>query len=853
MPKSVVPLLFLLLFIQQPQNRLVFAQSLRNVHLGFPEAWDGDKFPEIYCPSKNIPKWLSDRSISAGERLKIAKVRGHLSADFSPQVVFSARYYPSRPYRIWEFYDRNMSKASVPWAGWSHYNLSAMARWEQVPPNPDAARFHPNLDFWRIGRRIIAGTEAPYWVGYEFDIQTLSNFRMASFVEENDIFGGSARPSLIPISMAMHERADSAGPDGLLWGTFSAMNFDEERFFQAKLNGLFTIDPNGVRKVVGMYDYGMWDAKACSKEDEYIGDKSRLPGYMHSISSTEHFIILPITSLVTNPCKFKEPPRTESAGPHIQEGGLWGMDFYDMVPMRFLVFDKRTNSWVTQKPLEVFPSMFVTHQLNAFEDLEGNIVADMVVYDSHDPYVKYFYTDFLRSQLYPNTARILRFTLDLRTFRVMYSYLIPQEMISADFPQVNHAFDSRPYQWAYLVENPFAGGNKIIKINVNEPSGAKNLRFVPDELQLVMHEPYFQQRPGATREDDGVLLVRGLELEENKGKNFNSVLLIIDAVTMEEIGRAFVPISIPFGFHNRFFSSEQLGLTSEASSEKTKNGHKKKKTSSRPPPPTMHRTFWERLMNNNGTSTVSPIRAVSWQPIQPSEVVDHNQQQESREDQQRVDRLVPGAIPLLPDPTPLPWWPTRPVRPTPPPLFSFSPPPSTLPYHTVRPSGPPPTVVQPLPFAPPPQSSEFLPEAKVSEVRRPLHARKTSAPMTVRQLYERTLRALCRWISKVFTSISYQGCVHSGQRAIRWMSPTAQRMVQQHAPAANTDAELLELVDAEQHGESSAAVDDGNLRPKLLVPDATRTPWYAAPSGRRRTESDDNEDEGEEDEGGQKR
>uniref|UniRef100_A0A183BNT4 Uncharacterized protein n=1 Tax=Globodera pallida TaxID=36090 RepID=A0A183BNT4_GLOPA len=125
--------------------------------------------------------------------------------------------------------------------------------------------------------------------------------------------------------------------------------------------------------------------------------------------------------------------------------------------------------------------------------------------------------------------------------------------------------------------------------------------------------------------------------------------------------------------------------------------------------------------------------------------------------------------------------------------------------------------------------------------------------MTVRQLYERTLRALCRWISKVFTSISYQGCVHSGQRAIRWMSPTAQRMVQQHAPAANTDAELLELVDAEQHGESSAAVDDGNLRPKLLVPDATRTPWYAAPSGRRRTESDDNEDEGEEDEGGQKR
>lgn len=32
--------------------------------------------------------------------------------------------------------------------------------------------------------------------------------------------------------------------------------------------------------------------------------------------------------------------------------------------------------------------MFVTHQLNAYEESEGTLIADMVVYDSHDPYVK---------------------------------------------------------------------------------------------------------------------------------------------------------------------------------------------------------------------------------------------------------------------------------------------------------------------------------------------------------------------------------------------------------------------------------------------------------------------------------
>ena len=34
------------------------AQSFKKVHLGFPEAWDGDKYQELHCPSRNIPKFL---------------------------------------------------------------------------------------------------------------------------------------------------------------------------------------------------------------------------------------------------------------------------------------------------------------------------------------------------------------------------------------------------------------------------------------------------------------------------------------------------------------------------------------------------------------------------------------------------------------------------------------------------------------------------------------------------------------------------------------------------------------------------------------------------------------------------
>lgn len=34
---------------------------------------------------------------------------------------------------------------------------------------------------------------------------------------------------------------------------------------------------------------------------------------------------------------------------------------------------------------------------------------------------------------------------------------------------------------------------------------------------MVLHEPYFVARPGSRKEDDGVLLVRALDLQENKG------------------------------------------------------------------------------------------------------------------------------------------------------------------------------------------------------------------------------------------------------------------------------------------------------------------------------------------------
>ena len=61
-------------------------------------------------------------------------------------------------------------------------------------------------------------------------------------------------------------------------------------------------------------------------------------------------------------------------------------------------------------------------------------------------------------------------------------------------------------------------------------------------------EPIFVQRPGATDEDDGALLIVVLD-----GTSGTSYLLCLDARDLSEIARADVPVPVSFGFHGIHF------------------------------------------------------------------------------------------------------------------------------------------------------------------------------------------------------------------------------------------------------------------------------------------------------------
>lgn len=67
------------------------------------------------------------------------------------------------------------------------------------------------------------------------------------------------------------------------------------------------------------------------------------------------------------------------------------------------------------------------------------------------------------------------------------------------------------------------------------------------EAHVAPGEPIFIPDPNGTEEDDGVVLSVVLD-----GKVGTSMLVVLDARDMSELGRAVMDTPFPFGFHGSF-------------------------------------------------------------------------------------------------------------------------------------------------------------------------------------------------------------------------------------------------------------------------------------------------------------
>ncbi|KAD6454700.1 hypothetical protein E3N88_09406 [Mikania micrantha] len=109
-----------------------------------------------------------------------------------------------------------------------------------------------------------------------------------------------------------------------------------------------------------------------------------------------------------------------------------------------------------------------------------------------------------------------------------------------DMCSINPAYLGKKYRYAYAcgAQRPCNFPNTITKIDL-EQKKAKNWY----EEGSVPSEPFFVARPGAKKEDDGVVISMVSD------KNGEGYALMLDASTFQEIARAKFPYGLPYGLH----------------------------------------------------------------------------------------------------------------------------------------------------------------------------------------------------------------------------------------------------------------------------------------------------------------
>lgn len=131
---------------------------------------------------------------------------------------------------------------------------------------------------------------------------------------------------------------------------------------------------------------------------------------------------------------------------------------------------------------------------------------------------------------------------------------------SVELPTIHPAKYHRKYRYCYGIN---AGGgpevviaDQILKLDMDHPDvGSADILQngsgeVWREEGCVPGEPIFVPRPGGTEEDDGVVLSIVLDSTLVRSK-----LVILDAKTMREVGRAEMKTVMPAGFHGTFVGS----------------------------------------------------------------------------------------------------------------------------------------------------------------------------------------------------------------------------------------------------------------------------------------------------------
>ena len=251
----------------------------------------------------------------------------------------------------------------------------------------------------------------------------------------------------------------------------------------------------------------------------------REPAYMHSFGLTERWLVLAEFPFVVNSLSL-----ATSGRPYI-ENYRWKPE----LGTRFHLLDRSTGQTVGPFTGD---ARFAFHHVNAYEDGD-DVVVDACTY-ADAQIVQDLYLDRLRQGKPVSRPTVERFRITPGTGEVTLERLLDEGL---DLPRINYMrCNERPYRYVWGIGTRSGWLDTIVKGDVVERTST-----VWAEEGCFPGEPVFVSRPGAEDEDGGVLLSVVLDARSER-----SFLLVLDAGSLHEVGRAEVPHHIPFGFHGQF-------------------------------------------------------------------------------------------------------------------------------------------------------------------------------------------------------------------------------------------------------------------------------------------------------------
>ena len=308
--------------------------------------------------------------------------------------------------------------------------------------------------------------------------------------------------------------------------------------------------------------YRVWRVSASTGKTSILATLQHAPAYIHSMFLTENYVVL---------CVWNSFYAAGGASILWTRNLLDAMAFDDKSPSTWYVIDKKSPEEGGKGVVASYTSdaFFAFHTINAFEEPSPSdpgaidIVCDVAAYPNLEV-IHHFYLDNITSDSpQAHESRTTKNSIKVPTYRRYRLPAIPTTPKTVqsnaileyegdrtegfELPIINNSMVMKKHRYVYGITD--MGKSSFIDGLIKFDADTKAILRWSVQGQSP-GEAVFVADPQGVDEDDGVLLVVVLD-----GPGGKSYLLVLDAKTMKEVGRAHVDGVVGFGFHGMHVSS----------------------------------------------------------------------------------------------------------------------------------------------------------------------------------------------------------------------------------------------------------------------------------------------------------